>query len=120
MHLVLIIGIVITVADRPASGHLIRLIEPAVEDAEIRYAVQRRFHAAGAAGRLAAARSVQPHIDTLHQLASDLDSVVLEKNDAAGKLRIARELKNLANECLPRMVSGVRLARKNDLNRHPL
>ena len=60
VHVVLILGVRVAIADGPAPGFLIGLVEPSVQNAEIQHAVHSGLHAACAAGLFAAPRSVEP------------------------------------------------------------
>ena len=61
---------------------------------------------------------LQPDVDALHEVAGDVQVVVLEEHDAASKLRLAAPSGRPARiSSLPRLVRGVGLAREDDLNR---
>src|SRR5690242_17651534 len=71
MNLVLVLGVVLTVADGPAARDFVSLIEPAIQDAEIQDAVHSRFHTAGTASLFAAPGRIEPKVDALDQLTAD-------------------------------------------------
>ena len=111
MQPVLLVGVLLAVSYGPAAGYFIGFVEPAVQDAQVQHAVDAGLHAAGAAGFLAALRSVQPQVYALHHFARDLHVVVLP---------VARKLHDIADEILALVVARVRLAGDHDLHRHIL
>src|SRR5271165_819564 len=118
VYLVLVLGIRFTVTDGPASGNLVRLIEPAVEDAQIEHTIDAGFHAAGAASLFSTARVVEPEVNTLHQLTADLDAIVLQKNDVFRNVGVSGKLDDFADQGLARQISRVSLTGNHDLHRH--
>ena len=75
------VGVRLAPADREAVRAVVRLGPPAVEDREVERAIQERLLARGPARLLRPARVVQPDVDALHELARDVDVVVLDEHD---------------------------------------
>ena len=99
---------------------LIGFVEPAVQDAQVENAVDGRLHSAGAAGLFAAPRVVEPQVHALHHLARHLHVVVFQEDHVFPEVGIARELHDLADVALARLVLGMGLAGDDDLHRHVL
>src|SRR5436189_3945179 len=76
--------------DQPAVVAGIALGPPAVADRQVRHAVERRLHAAGAARLHRLARVVQPHVAALDQEMRDVQVVVVDEGDAAAEGGIDR------------------------------
>ena len=85
------VGVALAAADRPAQVGLIALDPPAVQDRAVQHAVGGRLHAAGAGGLMRPARRVEPHVHALHQVAGDVDVVVLEEDDPPADVGLAGE-----------------------------
>src|ERR1019366_7112097 len=117
---VLLVGVLFAVADGPAAGYFVGFVEPAIQDAQVQHAVDAGLHAAGAAGLLAALRSVQPQIHTLHHFARDLHVVVFDEDHVLPQIPVARKLHDIADEILAFVIARVRLAGDHDLHRHIL
>ena len=102
------------VADGEAVDAVVGLGPPAVEDRQIEPAVEQHLLAAGAAGLLRAARVVQPDVDALHQVAADVDVVVLDEHDPLPRARGVSAF--VARPCcissLPGLVGGCALPAK--------
>ena len=70
------------------------------------------FLAAGSGGFQRTPRIVQPDIDTLRQMAADVDVIVFDEDEFVGKLRVAHQLRNLLQDALARFVERMRLCRQ--------
>ena len=89
MDFVLVFGIRLPVADGPAAGYLARLVEPAVQDAEVEHSVDASLHTASAAGFLAAPWIAEPEVHALNHLARHIHIVVFHKNQVLHQLGIS-------------------------------
>ncbi len=74
--------------DGPAIVAVVAFAPPAIEHAQVKSAVWRQFHSAGAAGFQRAQRIVQPKIDALHEPARDVGVVVFHENDRDFRTRL--------------------------------
>src|SRR5205807_3443729 len=90
---------------------------PAVEHGKIESAIQDNFLAAGARCLQGAARIVQPDIDSLHEVAANVDVVVLDKDELVGEEAVAHEFGNLLQDSLAGFVVRMGLAGKDELDR---
>ncbi len=90
--------------DQPAVAAVEAFRPPAVADAQVRHAVERRLHAAGAAGFERLARVVEPHVAALHQVVRDVHVVVVDEGEPAAELRIERVLEDALQVVLGRLV----------------
>src|SRR5580704_12673564 len=90
---------------------------PAVQDAEARNAVQRRFHAASAGRFQRILRGVEPQIHTGSQFATKFHVVVVEKNDADSFLERLLGLENVPDDFLAAGVAWMGLAGVDNLER---
>src|ERR1700741_2032336 len=77
---------------------VIRLGPPAVENGEVEAAIEHGFLAAGARSLLRPARIVEPHINALHEMASNVDVIVFDKHELVAEFRIAHEVGNLLQD----------------------
>src|SRR5215471_19250675 len=101
-------------ADGEAVEAVVRLGPPAVEHRQIQAAVQHDLLPAGAAGLERTSRVVQPNVHTLHEVTADVDVVILDEQNLAGKLRIVHESGDLLQNLLARRVERVRLAGEDE------
>ena len=105
-----------------SNGKAVQAIErfrpPAVEHRQIERAVQHHFLPAGAACLERTARVVEPDVDALHQPPPDVDVVVFDEEQLAGKARIAHQPRNLLQHFLARPIVRMRLAGEDELHRH--
>ena len=60
---------------------------------------------------------VQPNIDALHEMTSDVDIVVFYKDELVGKSLVTHQFSNLLQHPLARFIARVRLAGKYELHR---
>ena len=103
--------------DRPAVGRVVALVPPAVEDREVEHAVQRRLHAARAAGLERAQRRVEPDVDAGHEHARERHVVVGQHDHAVAHVVARRERAELLDQALALAVVRVRLAGHEQLHR---
>ena len=103
-------------ADREPVRAVVGLRPPAVQDREVQAAVQQYLLPAGAGRFLRPAGIVEPHVDALHELATEADVVVLEEDQLAEEAGVPAELVNLPQHALGRLVARVRLARNHELD----
>ena len=91
---------------------------PAVEDREVEAAVEHHLLPAGARRLERAARIVEPDVDALHQVAADVDVVVLDEHDARRRTAARdRAARSRCSSSLPGWSSRVRLAGEDELDR---
>ena len=73
----------------PSDGEAIETVvgfcPPAVEHGEIQSAIQHDFLAAGTGSFQRPPWIVEPDIDALHEIAADVDVVILNKNESIGE-----------------------------------
>src|SRR5262245_38569942 len=93
--------------DYPAIGSGVTLGPPAIGNAQVRDAIHRRLHPAGAAGLERLARIVQPHVTTLRQKMCDMEVVVVDKRHTAAEQRIERAPIHMLQMMLANFVSGM-------------
>ena len=105
-------------ADREPVLAVVALRPPPVEHREIQPAVEHDLLAAGAAGFERPPRVVQPHVDALHEVTADVDVVVLDEQDLAGKPRVAHQPRDLLQDGLARPVVRMGLSGEHQLDRH--
>ena len=86
--LLVLVGILALLTDRPTIAAVVGLGPPAIQDANVGGAVQAGLLAAGAAGFVGPARRVQPDIHALDEPAGDIHIVLLEEQDLAGEARL--------------------------------
>ena len=101
-------------SDREAVQAVVGFRPPAVENGEIQAAVQDHLLPAGARGLERTPRIVQPDIDALHEVAADVDVVVLDEDEFVGKLPVAHQLRDLLQHAFAGLVRGCALPAKTN------
>ena len=101
------------VADGEPVEPVVGLGPPAVEDGQVEAAVEQHLLPAGSARLLRPARGIEPHVHTLHQMASHVDVVVLDENHTRTQVVQQTGLIDRTQKLLARLVVGMRLAGKN-------
>jgi hypothetical protein len=97
---------------------VVRFGPPAVEHGEVEATVEHHLLAAGARRLQRAPWVVEPHVHTLHQVAADVDVVILHEDELVGEApRLAHHLGNLLEHALAGLVVGMSLAGKEELHR---
>ena len=71
---------------------------PAIENGQIQAAIQHDFLPAGARRFERPARIVQPYVDALHEMAADVDVVILYEHEFVGELRSSASSRRFAAE----------------------
>jgi hypothetical protein len=104
-------------ADSKPIGPIIRLSPPAVENRKVQAAVQRGLLPGSAAGLLRTTRVVQPHVNSLNELARHVHVVVFDKYDPRREAMIPGEPHNILDQLLAHAVLGVGLAAEDELDR---
>ena len=104
-------------ADGKAVASVVRLSPPSVEDGQVQPAVEDHLLAAGARGLEWTPRVVEPHVHALHQMPSDVDVVVLDKQHLARKARVPAQACDLLQDLLAGTVAGMGFAREDELDR---
>src|SRR5215470_521222 len=74
------------VSDRETVQTVVGFSPPSIENRKIKAAIQNNFLTACARSFQRTPRIVQPDIDAAHQVASDIDVVVLDKYELVGEL----------------------------------
>src|SRR5207244_2351204 len=92
------------------------LCPPAVEHGEVKAAVEHDLLPAGAGGLQRTARIVEPDIDTLHEMAADVDVIVLNEDELGGELGVAHALGDLLKDTLAGLVVWMGFAGEEELH----
>ena len=100
--------------DRPTQLGAIRLVPPAVQNADVETSVRARLHATRAARLQEAAWIVQPHVRALDKVAGKRDVVVLHEDDSR---LFAGQGHDAGDDVFTGLVSRVGLAGEEDLHR---
>ena len=100
---------------KPFSA-VVGLGPPAIEDGQVKAAIQHHLLAAGAGSFERPARIVEPHVDALHEMAADIDVVVLDEDELVAELRIAHEFGDLLQHALAGLIERMRLAGEDELH----
>src|SRR5256885_1343094 len=96
--LLILVGILTLLADRPAVAAIVGLGPPAVQDTQVGRAVEAGLLATGAASLMRPARCVQPDIHALYQLSRDMHIVFFQKENPPRQARLLRHLIDLLDE----------------------
>ncbi len=105
-----------TVAQRPAHLRRIRLRPPAIQLRQIDTAIDEYLHAARSAGLPWPARRIEPDVGALHQALGQQHVVVAQENHMPACFGITDELDPLADQRLPGLIRGMRLAGHDELH----
>src|SRR6266480_3901800 len=103
----------------PAVPAIVPFRPPSVQGAELGDSVQRRFHATRPRRLEWGARHVEPQIDALHQVVSEVHLVVFQEGDPALEPGFARERVYALEHLLAGLVGRVRLPGEDKLDRSP-
>src|SRR6516162_535884 len=100
LHFVLVsqVGIFFTRPDRPTVVLSVAFGPPTVQNAEVDAAIATNLHAARSRRFERPARVVEPDVDSLYQMASDVDVVVLDKDYATAKFRPPGNVQDLGDQ----------------------
>src|SRR5215471_1616236 len=104
-------------AYRKAIQAVIRLGPPSVEDREVQSAVEHDLLAAGAGRFERTARIVEPNVHSLNEVTPKVYVIVFDEQDLAGKRGVAHQLSDLLQDSFARIIVGMGLAGKNELDR---
>ena len=111
-----LIGVIATVADRETVAAVEGFRPPAVEDRAIETPVQHDLLTARSRRFQGSARVVQPDIDSLHQVPSDIDVVVFEQHDLPLEARLLSQTEDALQDRLAVVVGGMRLPGEHELH----
>ena len=103
--------------DREAVHAIEGLSPPSIKDGKIQTSVQHHFLAAGPGSLQWPAGIVEPDIDALHKVASDVDVIVLHKHELVVELGISHQFGNLLQDSLAGLVQRMSLAGEYELHR---
>src|SRR5262249_15302202 len=106
-----------SVSDGKAVESVICLRPPAIEHGKIEPTIQDHFLSARARSLKRPSRIVQPDVHALHEVASDVDVIVLDENHFVREARIPHQLRDLLEDSLARFVLRVRLSSEYELDR---
>ena len=105
-----------TRADGETIQAVIGLRPPAIQNRKIEAAVQNHFLTAGSGRFQRPPGVIQPHINALHQVSPHVDVVILDENEAVGKLAVTHKLRDLLEDALAGFVAGMGLSGENKLH----
>src|SRR4051812_8281117 len=103
--------------DSEAVQAVVGLCPPSVEYREIQPTIQHYFLSACAGRFERPTRIVEPDIDTLHEMAADIDVVILNKDEAICKCRVAHHFGNLLQDTFAGLVVWMRFSCEDKLHR---
>src|SRR6202022_1343468 len=86
------IGMSSPCSDGEAIEAVVRFGPPAVQDGQVQAAIQHNFLAAGTRRLQRPPRIVQPYVDTLHKMTSDVYVIVFNEDKLVGELFVAHAL----------------------------
>ena len=99
----------------PAGTLLVALNPPTVENRELHYTVHYALLTAGTRCLQRTGRSIQPYVNALNHLASQLHIVVLQEEDLTYELRHCRYLNDALDQILTGLIVRVSLTCKYEL-----
>ncbi len=105
------------VADGPADARPVGFSPPAVEHRKVETAVGYHLHAARTRSLEGPPRVVEPHIDALDEHGRLVQVVVLKEHHAVAQAFALDDVQHLADELLASAVTGMGLARHQELHR---
>ena len=108
------------IADRPAVISVVSLIPPAVQDADVQYAVHRRFLPACATRFQGRPGVVQPDVDTLCKEVRRMHFIVFDECNVTRQTVVRCKRIDLMDQVFSMFVRWMCFSGENDLNRPPL
>src|SRR5256885_13477731 len=111
------VGMRASSANGEAVQAVIRFGPPAVQNGQIQSTVEHHLLSAGARCFQWPARIVEPYIDSLHEVTAHVDVIVFDKGELVAELRISHHLRNLLKNTFARLVMGMGLPGKHELDR---
>ena len=111
------IGVSTTRTDGEAIQAVVGFGPPAIENRKVQTAIENDFLTAGAGSLKWTTRVVKPNVHTLHEMASNVDVVVFNKNKLVGEFGIAHELGYLLQHALAGLIKRMGLAGEHELHR---
>src|SRR4030095_3440036 len=106
----------VAAADRKPVEPVIGFSPPAVEHREVQPSIEHDLLSARAARLQWPSRIVQPHVDTLDEVAADVDVVVLDEDDLPGEPWVARKPGDLLKYGSPGSIQRMGLAGEDQLH----
>ncbi len=103
-------------ADGESVEAVVGLGPPAVEHGEVEAAVEHDLLPAGAGGFEGTAGIVEPDVDSLDEVAADVDVVVLDEEELVGKVGVAHHFGDLLQDTLSGFVVRMGLAGEEELH----
>ncbi len=111
-----IIDVTAALADREAIDSVVSLAPPSVQDAAIQSAIENDFLTTRPTRFQWSPRIVQPDINALDQVTTDVDVVVFHERNPAGEPRIVAKVGDLLNEAFAWFVFRMRFAGVDQLD----
>ena len=103
-------------ANGPAVGTVVAFGPPTVHDAEVGNAVERCFHAAGAAGLTRPAGGVEPYVHPLLEVTRQVHVIIFDKGHPTTQLVVFCQIIDVLNQHLARLIGRVCLPSKDNLH----
>jgi hypothetical protein len=108
--------VVSAITDCAADLRRICLSPPSVEFRKVESAVDEHFHSAGSARLRRPVGSVEPQVNTLHQMLRNDHVLISDEDDVRTHFWPAYELNPLLDHCLPGRVRRMRFACDDELH----
>ena len=112
-----IVAMLLAVSQRPPNFRSVGFRPPAVQLRKIESAIDEHLHATCSTGFPRSPWSIQPDIDSLHQVLCQEHIVITEEDCMRTGFRLADELYPLLDQGLARQVCRMSLTRKDELHR---
>src|SRR5215469_9883213 len=90
---------------------------PAIQNRQVKTTVQHYLLTARSRGFERTPGIVQPDIDSLHQVAADIDIVILDEDELVSELTVFHEFRNLLQYTFSRIVVRVSFSGEDELHR---
>ena len=110
------VGIFLASTDGPAVVAIVSFAPPSIEDRQVQSAISHHLHATGTGCLQRTSGIIQPDIDTLDQMPTNVHVVVFEEDDTPTKLRSSSNLNHAGDQFLAALIFGMCLPGENELD----
>jgi|GEM_PF-5471837 len=111
-----IFGVTGPLTDCETVGPIVGFGPPSIQDAAVETTIEYGLLTASSGGLQWAPRIVQPNVDPLNQVSTNIDVIVFDEGHFSSESRVMTQVGNLLDEPLARLIFGMRFTCENQLH----